>query len=86
MSSGMTGVFIGLGVALLLFVCGYATLLLPKEKAVAMPIAGRINQAFGADDTFRFVRFIGLFLMIVGVCFIIASMAAMLNNLVLFVP
>ena len=86
MSSAMIGVFIGFGVALLLFVCGYATVLMPKEKAVAMPLAGRINQAFGPDDTFRFVRYIGFFLIVVGVCFIIASLAALLNNIVLFVP
>jgi uncharacterized membrane protein len=85
MTPAMTGVFIGLIAALLLFVSGYATLLLPKEKAVAMPIAGRINQAFGPDETFRFVRFMGLFLMIVGVCFIFASLVAFLNNISLFV-
>ncbi len=86
MTPAMIGVFIGLFFASLLFVCGYATLLLPKEKAVAMPLAGRVNRAFGPDDTFRFVRFIGLFLMVVGVMFTIASLSAMLNNMILFVP
>lgn len=86
MSFAMNGVFIVMGIGLLLFVCGYATLLTPKEKAVAMPIAGRINKAFGPDDTFRFVRYIGLFLMVVGVCLLIASLAGLLDNIVLFVP
>jgi hypothetical protein len=85
MSPEMIGVFIGLFFALLLFVCGYATLLLPKEKAVAMPIAGRINQAFGADDTFRFVRYIGAFLMTVGVFIAIGALAGLLANITLFV-
>ncbi|MCS7056939.1 MAG: hypothetical protein NZM18_12295 [Thermoflexales bacterium] len=78
--------FIGLAVAGLLFVCGFATLLLPREKAISMPLAGRINEAFGPDDTWRFVRFIAVFLMAVGVMLIIASLAALLNNVTLFVP
>jgi hypothetical protein len=85
MTPAITGVFFGLVVALLLFVSGYATLLLPKEKAVAMPVAGRINRAFGPDDTFRFVRFMGLFLMIVGVFLSIGALAGFLNNITLFV-
>ncbi len=78
--------FIGLAVAGLLFVCGFATLLLPQEKALGMPLAGRINEAFGPDDTWRFVRFIGVFLMVVGAMIVIASLAALLNNVKLFVP
>lgn len=80
------GPFIGLAVAGLLFVSGFATLLLPQEKALNMPLAGRINQAFGPDDTWRFVRFIAVFLMGVGVMLVIASLAALLNNVRLFVP
>lgn len=78
--------FIGLAVAGLLFVCGFATLLLPQDKALSMPLAGRINEAFGPQDTWLFVRLIGGFLMVVGVMLIIASLAAILNNVTLFVP
>lgn len=78
--------FIGLAVAGLLFVSGFATLLLPQNKALSLPLAGRINEAFGPDDTWRFVRFIAVFLMVVSVMLIIASLAALLNNVTLFVP
>lgn len=86
MSAGIIGVFIGFIVAGLLFLSGYATLLLPSEKALSLPLAGRIRTAFGADDTVRFVRFIAGFLMVVGVMFIIASLAALLNNVSTFAP
>lgn len=78
------GPFIGIAVAGLLFLSGYATLLLPKNKALSMPLAGRINEAFGPDTTLRFVQFIAVFLMAVGVMIIIASLAAILNNVRLF--
>lgn len=80
------GPFIGLTVAGLLFLSGYATLVLPQEKAVSLPLAGRINEAFGPRDTWRFVRFIGGFLMLVGVMFVIASLASFLNNVTVFAP
>ena len=86
MSGALIGVFVGLTIAGLLFISGYATLILPSEKALSLPFAGRISEAFGADDTLRFVRFIAAFLMLVGTMFIIASLAALLNNTITFVP
>jgi hypothetical protein len=80
------GPFIGIAVAGLLFLSGYATLLLPRNKALSMPLAGRINEAFGPDTTLRFVQFVAAFLMVVGALIIIASLAAILNNVRLFVP
>ncbi len=86
MSSAIIGVFIGLTVAGLLFICGYALLLQPSEKALNLPLTGRISDAFGADDTLRFVRFIAGFLMVVGLMFSLASLAALLNNTTVFAP
>lgn len=85
MSFAITGVWIGLVSALLMFVGGSAALLQPKEKAVALPIAGLINKAFGPDDTYRFVRYIGAFLIVVALCIGIASLAALTNNVILFI-
>jgi hypothetical protein len=80
------GPFIGIAVAGLLFLSGYATLLLPENKALSMPLAGRIREAFGPDITLRFVQFIAVFLMAVGAMIVIASLASLLNNVRLFVP
>ena len=86
MSGAITGIFVGFIVAGLLFISGYATLILPGEQALSLPFAGRISEAFGADDTLRFVRFIAAFLMLVGTMFVIASLAALLNNTITFAP
>ncbi|MCS6774155.1 MAG: hypothetical protein RMM31_00080 [Anaerolineae bacterium] len=86
MSSAVIGVFVALIVAVLLFASGYATLILPEEKALRLPLAGRINQAFGSADTLRFVRLIAGFLMVVAVMLVIASLASLLNSVRLFVP
>jgi len=86
MSAGITGVFIGITIAGLLFVSGFALLLQPREKAVNLPLTGRVRSAFGADDTLRFVRFMAGFLMVVGLSFALASLAALLNNTTTFAP
>ncbi|MFN3706156.1 MAG: hypothetical protein ACK4WM_09235 [Thermoflexales bacterium] len=86
MSPVITGIFVALIVAGALFASGYALLLLPKEKALKLPLAGRIDAAFGDADTLRFIRLIGLFMMASAVGLVLASLTSLLEQVTLFVP
>ncbi len=86
MSPAITGIFFALVVAGALFASGYALLLLPKDKALKLPLAGRIDAAFGETDTLRFVRLIALFMMASAVGLVLASLASLLEQVTLFVP
>jgi hypothetical protein len=82
------GASFGIVCAGLLFVAGYATLLQPRENLTRFPfpivggIVQRIHAAFGADTTFKFVRFAAIDMMVCGVLVLVAAGWALFNQLI----
>jgi hypothetical protein len=85
MDARINGVWFALIVAGLMFASGYASLLLPREKAMRLATS-RVVNAFGADLSVRWVRVIGVTLMLGAVGIGIAALTALLNNVAVLLP
>ena len=72
---------ITMGIGAMMAVSGYATLLQPEDKMLRLPLAGRISAAFGRSDTLKFVRWNGLFLLVVGSVVSLFAVIGTINNL-----
>jgi len=85
MTSAMTGIWIGFIAAGLVFVCGYALLLQPHERALRIATS-RVVNAFGEADSVRWVRAVGVVMMLGGLGIGIGALAGLLNNVTILLP